>query len=174
MTRSFFPPSARLLVLSLLPACITGGGRSHQLYPGDARPPAEVARLIGPIGAVDGQDVSKFGKSFALLPGCHVVKLAEKTGEISEMGSGGYVASLPAALYAFRMQARHTYEIQVQLDGNAPPVGRITIRAWDRAPDGLSVEISPVASPAEIDDCLKGTPVIPLPATGGTSGLQPG
>jgi hypothetical protein len=107
MTRSIFRVSA---AAALLAGCIVRGGDSHPLYPGPERSQTEVARLVGPIGEVDGQDVSKLGKAFALLPGCHVAKLARKTGAINTLGGGGgYVANLPPALYAFRMQAGHTY-----------------------------------------------------------------
>jgi hypothetical protein len=143
----------------LLAGCIVRGGDAHPLYPGPPRPPAEVARVIGPIGEVDGQDVSHLGKSFALLPGCHVVKLARKTGEISTLGgSGGYVATLPGAVYAFRMQAAHTYEIEVVLESSSGPVGPITIRAWDRDAHGGATEVGPAVSTAEIDDCMKWKP----------------
>jgi hypothetical protein len=135
--------------------CIVRGGESRPLYPGPARPPEEVARLVGPIGEVDGQNVSHLGKAFSLLPGCHVAKLAPKTGEINTVGSGGYVANLPPALYAFRMQAGHTYAIEVRLDQVSGPVGPMTIRAWDRDANGGALEISPVKSTAEIDDCMK-------------------
>src|SRR4051812_9383740 len=139
MTRSSSAVSAVLLA-----GCITSGGKPYPLYPGEPRPNAEVARLVGPIGAVDGQDVSGHGKSFALLPDCHVVKLAAKTGEINSLGSGGYVVNLPPAVYAFRMQAQHSYEIEVQVEaGGGPTGGRVTIRAWDRDANGAALEVSP-------------------------------
>jgi len=157
MTKSTFRRSA-LLAAFLSPACIVRGGDTRPLYPGAPRPPAEVARVIGPIGEVDGQDVSHEGKSFSLLPGCHIVKLAAKTGEINTVGSGGYVANLPPAVYAFHMQAAHTYEIEVVIEATTGPIGPITIRAWDRDANGGGLEQSPVTSSAEIDDCLKWRP----------------
>jgi hypothetical protein len=159
MTRSSSrAPRVAAIALLLGSACINRGGEARPLYPGPPRPAGEVARLFGPIGTVDGKDVSRLGKSFALLPGCHLVKLAEKTGEINTLGNGGYVASLPPAVYAFRMQATHTYEIEVVLDATTGPTGEIRIRAWDRDATGVSTEISPIGSTAEIDDCMKGQP----------------
>ena len=145
----------------LLPACITGGGTPRALYPNPEtpRPPGEVARLSGPVATVDDRDVAKLGKSFALLPGCHVVKLAAKTGETSSTGSGGYVTNLPSTIYAFRMRAQHSYDIDVRFDGSGgATVGQVTIRAWDHDANGAAVEVAPVAADAEIDACLKWTP----------------
>lgn len=146
--------------MSGLAACIVRGGTTRPLYPGMERPDDnEVARLIGPIGEVDGQDVSRQGKAFSLLPGCHIVKLAPKTGEINKLGgAGGYVATLPGWIYAFRMQATHTYEIEIVIDSVTGPTGTFIIRAWDRDEKGGALELSPARSTAEIDDCMKWHP----------------
>jgi hypothetical protein len=155
MTRSIFHRSA-LVAAFALPACIVRGGDSRPLYTGPERPPEDVARLVGPIGTVDGQDVSGQGKAFSLAPGCHVVTLANKTGQISVIGGqGGYVANLPHVTYAFRMQRAHTYEIEVRLNQNSGPAGTFNLLAWDRDGHGGSSELSPVTSTAEIDDCMK-------------------
>ena len=158
MTRSTSVVSIALLGLSLQVGCIVRGGTAHPLYPGAERPAEEVARLVGPIGEVDGQDVKHLGKAFSLLPGCHVVKLAPKTGELSKTGTGGYVANLPGFVYPFRMQAGHTYEIEVVLDSVTGPTGTLSMRAWDRDEHGGALELSPAKSTAEIDDCLKWHP----------------
>jgi hypothetical protein len=157
MTRSSSAASVAVASL-LLVGCITGTGNARALYPGAPRPAGELARLSGPIAAVDGQDVSKYGRSFALLPGCHVVQLAAKTGETSSSGGGGYVTNLPSAVYAFRMRAEHVYEIDVRFDGQGgPTVGQVTVRAWDRDANGGAVEVAAAAG-AEIDDCQHWTP----------------
>ena len=152
-------------VASLIPACIVhsddGGGEAHPLYPNpeQARAPREIARLIGPIGSVDGQDVKGLGKSFALLPGCHVVMLAEKTGQINNGGIGGYVASLPQHMvWAFRMEAQHAYEIDVQIDRSSGPTGPLVIHAWDRDQQGGAKEVAPIRTTLEVDACRKWTP----------------
>ena len=141
-----------------LSSCIVSGGHPHPLYPGDARPAAEVARLFGPIAEVDGQDVSRMGKSFALLPGCHIVKLAEKTGEINTLSSGGYVATLPRLTYAFRMRAGLTYEIEVHAEVGSGPTGQITIRAWERDERGGATQLNPAGSSADVEDCQRWRP----------------
>jgi hypothetical protein len=160
MTRSSSAVSA-LVLASLGAACIVSGGQPHPLYPNpeQRRPDSELARLFGPIGSVDGEDVRKLGKSFALLPGCHVVMLAEKTGEISTLGSGGYVTSLPEhAVWAFRMRGAHTYEIQVALDPATGPVGPLEIHAWDRDEKGGATEVPPIRNTLEVDECRKWAP----------------
>jgi hypothetical protein len=155
MTRSIFHRSALFAALAL-PACIVRGGDSSPLYRGPERPPEDVARLVGPIGTVDGKDVSGEGKAFSLAPGCHVVTLADKTGQINVIGGqGGYVAILPHATYAFRMQPAHTYEIEVRLNQQSGPSGTFDLRAWDRDGHGGSIQLSPATSTAEIDDCMK-------------------
>jgi hypothetical protein len=157
MTRS---TSAVSLAAVLLSGCIVSGGNPRPLYPNpeQPRPPGEVARLFGPIGEVDGQDVSRMGKSFALLPGCHIVKLAEKTGEINTLSSGGYVATLPRLTYAFRMRPAYTYEIQVQAEVGSGPTGQITIRAWERGEGGGATQLNPAASSADIEECQRWRP----------------
>ena len=154
MTRSSSAADVALLAL-LLPACITGGGHPRQLYPGDARPPAETARLAGSIGTVDGQDVSRLGKSFALLPGCHVVRPPAKVAEIDKTSPNSYVASVPSDVtFAFQMQPRHTYEIQVRPDENTGHTAVIAaVQAWDRDEQGGSTPVAPIKSTAEIEAC---------------------
>jgi hypothetical protein len=139
----------------LLSGCITGGGHPRPLYPGDPRPPGEVARLFGPIGTVDGQDVSRLGKSFALLPGCHVVRPASKVAELDKTGPNAYVAAVPSDLtYAFRMQARHTYEIEVRpADNPAHTSIDAAVHAWDRDEQGRATPVPPIASMEEMDAC---------------------
>ncbi len=162
MTRS--TSALSIAVALLLPACIVHGdsvGEAHPLYPDpeETRAPRELARLSGPIGSVDGQDVKGLGRSFALLPGCHVVQLAEKTGQLNNGGVGGYVATLPQhTVWAFRMEAQHAYEIEVELENRNGPTGPITIRAWDRNQQGGATEVAPIRDTQEVADCRKWTP----------------
>jgi len=152
--------SAAGLALLLIPACITGGGQPRPLYPGDARPPEQVARLFGPIGSVDGQDVSRLGKSFALLPGCHVVRPVSKVAEVDKTAPNAYVARVPPDLtYAFRMQAGHTYEVEIRpADNTGTTSVDAAVRALDRDAKGGATAVPPIASPAEIDACQTWTP----------------
>ena len=159
MTRSISVARAAVGVL-LFSACITGGGNARPLYAGDPRPPGEVARLFGPIGSVDGRDVSRLGKSFALLPGCHVVRPVNKVAEIDKTAPNAYVARVPSDLtYAIRMQAGHTYEIEVRpADNTAHTSVDALVQAWDRDAQGTFTPVVPIASTAEIDACQAGQP----------------
>ena len=154
MTRSSSAADVVLLAW-LVPACITGGGHPRQLYPGASRPPAETARLTGSIGSVDGQDVSRLGKSFALLPGCHVVRPPAKVAEVDKTSPNSYVASVPSDVtFAIRMQPGHTYEIQVRPDENTGHTAVFAaVQAWDRDEHGGSTPVAPIVSTAEIDAC---------------------
>ncbi|HXT99458.1 MAG TPA: hypothetical protein VN903_00610 [Polyangia bacterium] len=137
------------------------GSEPHPLYfdPEDTRDPSAVARLDGPIGSVDGKDVKGEGKSFALAPGCHVVMLAQKTGQINNGGVGGFVASLPQHMvWAFRMRAQHAYQIEVELDRSSGPTGSLAIHAWDRDQQGGATEVAPIRNTLEVDDCRKWRP----------------
>jgi hypothetical protein len=149
------------LAALLLPACIVRDGQPRPLYPNpeSPRPPAEVARLFGPIAAIDGEDVSRKGKSFALLPGCHIVRLVDKVGAINTSSSGGYVGTIGGVIFALRMKASFAYEIEVGFFDTTGPTGQLTIRAWERAADGSrSTPIAPAQSEADIDDCRKWLP----------------
>ena len=145
----------------LVEGCIARGGQPHPLYP-DASPPRpqeQVARLFGPIAAVDGQDVSRLGKSFSVLPGCHIVQLLNKVGQINTSNSGGYVGITGGATFALRMRANFTYEIEVQVESVTGPVGQLTIQAWERPADGSSATpLAPARSGDEIADCQRWTP----------------
>ncbi len=149
-------------------ACGHFAQRPHQLYPEPTRPADQVAMLSGPVGTVDGTDVSRQGSLFSLLPGCHVVSLRE---QISEGGMGGaWSAELPRTVYAFHMVAGRSYEIQVVRQsmgvtsgtvttfGDAPASGGITIRAVERDANGTALgKIAPVRANAEIEACQAGS-----------------
>ena len=160
MTRSSFPARAGLGLL-LLSGCIVRAGDPHPLYPNPEtpRPPAEVARLFGPIAAVDGQDVSRLGKSFALVPGCHIVRLVEKVGAINTSAATGFVGMTGGVVFALKMRANFAYEVEVQMRETAGPTGTLLIQAWERAADGSSATpIPPARSEADIDACRSWTP----------------
>lgn len=130
---------------------------AHALYQGDVRPVEQLAHLQGPVAKVDGIDVSVFGSSFALLPGCHVVLLQARIGEGSEQGA--WSADLQHVVYAFRMKAGNNYNIEVLLQrgntsvGNST-VGDVKINAVERDAHGKKLGlIAPVRSQAEIDAC---------------------
>jgi len=133
--------------------CIHLGGSAYPLYPNPERqrPPDELVTLQGPIAAVDDQDVSGHGASFALLPGCHVVVLRETIGEGGT--SGAWSAHLPRMVYAFRMKHGHRYVIRYRIENTSSEVGRININAFDLAPSGVETAVPLVQSSREILDC---------------------
>jgi hypothetical protein len=142
----------------MIAGCITRGGEPHPLYPNAEvrRPPEQVARLFGPIASVDGRDVSRLGKSFSVLPGCHVVQLLDKVGQINTSNGGGYVGVTGGAVFALRMRANFTYEIDVQVQDVTGPVGQLAIQAWERrAEGGNGTAIAPAKSVEEIADCQR-------------------
>jgi hypothetical protein len=146
-------------------ALATTGGAScghfgpvpHPLYPGPARPTEEVARLSGPVVTVDGANVSSLGSSFTLLPGCHVVELQPRIGEGSV--SGAWSAEIRHAVYAFKMKAGHSYEIDVHLRAGNSSVGKgtvggVKITAVERDPRGAVVgSTTPVRNSADAEAC---------------------
>ena len=99
------------------------------------------------------------GKSFALLPGCHIVRLVEKVGAIDTSSSSGYVGTIGGVIFALRMKASFAYEIEVGFFDTTGPTGQLTIRAWERAADGSSATQSgPRDRRPTIDDCRKWRP----------------
>jgi hypothetical protein len=132
---------------------------AHRLYEGEPRPPAEVARLGGPIAKVDGVDVSELGPLFALLPGCHIVELRSKIGEGT--ASGAWTEDIGRVVYAFQMKAGHMYVIDAELKagGSASSVGNagiggIKLRAVEQDADGNVVaKLSKARTRADIQKC---------------------
>jgi hypothetical protein len=163
MTRfSFRAGSAAAAAALLISACIVREGKPYALYPnpGQPRPPQEVARLVGPIGFVDGRDVSRLGKSFALLPGCHEVKLARKVAEVNTVSPTAYVATLPPDVtYVLNMQAAHTYEFEVHVRGNTGPTTTDAfVSGWDRDAQGHATPIPEPAPNAPPQSCETAKP----------------
>jgi len=152
--------SALLLVVGLA-GCIGREGRGVPLY-GDGqslRPRGEVARLVGPIAYVDGRDVTSLGGTLELLPGCHVVEIGGRTGQVDIM-RGGWAATLPNLGYAFRMQGGHSYVIELRHDptlGQGPQAsGRIV--AYEQDPEGSVIYVPWVRGRAAVEACRQWTP----------------
>src|SRR6185369_2007909 len=100
--------SRRLASLALLAgACGTQAATGYPLYPklGDGPGADKVSTLYGPIQTVDGQDVSSKGRTFELLPGCHVVTLQRNIGEGS--ATGAWAANFPRLTFAFERNRDH-------------------------------------------------------------------
>jgi hypothetical protein len=134
-------------------ACGLQASRGYPLYPklGDGPGPDKVATLYGPIQSVDGQDVSHKGQTFELLPGCHVVTLQRNIGEGS--ASGAWAANFPPLTVAFQMKPAHRYAIASSMEDTSGPVGRVTIFAREKAPDGSTVRVPFARSEDDILSC---------------------
>jgi hypothetical protein len=151
------------LLFAFLLAATAGAACSHfqpvpqPLYPGAARPNAEVARLSGPVATVDGLAVPEKASLFALLPGCHVVELQPRIGEGSV--SGAWSAEIRHRTYVFDMKAGSSYEIDVQLQQGKDALGSSTVggaklKAVERDARGAVVAtFAPARNPAEIAAC---------------------
>jgi hypothetical protein len=122
------------------------------LYPNPEvrRPPDAVARLFGPIGFVDGQEVQ--GDAFDLSPGCHVVQLHTQMKR-----SNGYVAwsgRVPATVFAIRMKPGHRYIIRREIVENmGGQSGRIVLFARDEDSKGASASFDPAQGADDIQAC---------------------
>ena len=136
-------------------ACGSQVTRGVPLYPrlGDGPGLDRVATLYGPIQTVDGQDVSRKGQTFELLPGCHVVTLQRNIGEGS--ANGAWAANLPRLTVAFEMKPAHRYAIASDMHESSGPVSRVTIFAREKAPDGSTVRVPFARSEDDILNCRR-------------------
>jgi hypothetical protein len=149
------------LFVVLLPVWVSGCAHMvpapHPLYAGPARVEQELALLSGPVQAVDGIDVSNHGSLFSLLPGCHIVKLRSRIGE-GDVG-GAWSVDTHGRVYAFRMRAGHSYDIEVRLlpgkDGlGTSAVGGAEIKAIERDANGSRLQtVARVHGEADIESC---------------------
>jgi hypothetical protein len=116
----------------------------------------EVARLFGPIASVDGRDVSDLGRSFELLPGCHVVVTKKQMLEFDN--AAAVSGQFPPMTYPFRMRAAHTYVIERPATGIGGDKALAWIEAYDAAGDGTKVPVGATSSERVIDDCRAWSP----------------
>lgn len=143
----------------MLASCRHFQSDADRLYEGEPRPPAEVAKLAGPIAKVDGVDVSELGPIFALLPGCHIVQLRSKIGEGT--ATGAWSEEIGRVIYAFPMRAGYLYVVDAELQagGSASSVGNagiggVKLRAVEEDADGKVVaKFSKVRSKADVEKC---------------------
>jgi hypothetical protein len=145
-----------LLILGALVGCIGRETRGAQFYAGAQRPPDQVARLIGPITVVDGRKVNALGGSLELLPGCHVVEIGGRVGQVDPR-QGGWAATLPHLVYVFPMRAGYSYVIEVQRDPalGFGPHGTGRIVAFEQDAQGRSTYLGPVRDRSEVDACFR-------------------
>jgi hypothetical protein len=138
--------------------CLHHSAGSYPLYDPAAprRPSTEVARLVGPIASVDGRDVRDLGRSFELLPGCHIVVTQKQMLDFGQAESLDRALFLPVT-FAFQMKPSHAYVIDPpeRVGGsNGVPL----IRAHAEAPNGLKATVDPAVSERVIEDCKAGSP----------------
>ena len=137
----------------MLSGCISASSANWYPLHDEQLPPSRVARLSGYVRFVDGRDLADHGRSFELLPGCHVVGTPEKWGGASL--DAAMVATTGVVYFALPMKPGRHYSIDVHTDGMAGPVGTLRIEARETASNGEPTELfAPVTSQAEIDACL--------------------
>lgn len=129
-------------------------GPGYPLYPDpqSRRPDASVARLVGPIGSVDGRDVSDQGDVFDILPGCHVVQLhgemARSNGQVTWRGP------VPRFVFALRMKAGRRYVIRREfVTGMSSTTGRVVVIAQEEDSAGATTPLSPIQSRDDVRAC---------------------
>jgi hypothetical protein len=140
--------------VGLCPGCIADTSEAtYPLYSADQRlPESEVATLRGDVACVDGRDVRGLAASFALLPGCHVIRLPDKV-QAGDPSRGGFWATLPPTYFAVQMRAgmQYLFKVGMQATDN---LGRVTIDAREVDAGGQTVqELRPVTDPAQLRRC---------------------
>ncbi|HZL16221.1 MAG TPA: hypothetical protein VFG23_00620 [Polyangia bacterium] len=141
------------MAISSAVGCHSVGKSGYPLYPPSAVPPApsQIATLEGPINMVDGVNVAAKGRTFQLLPGCHIVTLERNIGEGGE--NGYFAANLPHITYAFEMKPGHLYKISVDIQAGSAMMGRMHLEARETAPDGSSVRWGRARGDSDLEDC---------------------
>ena len=132
-----------------------GEDRPYPLYEaGSIHPaPTELATLHGPIATVDGQQVTGKGKTFALLPGCHIVTLQRNVGAADSNANGAWAGTLPPLAVAFRMRPSYKYLVSVRFEETSGPYGQMHIDARERDPQGQTSAVPWIRSSADVDEC---------------------
>jgi hypothetical protein len=91
----------------------------------------EVARLAGYVQYVDGRDVSAYGGSFELLPGCHVIGTPSEWGSAKD-NTAAVRATTGKQIFALPMKAGCAYDVELEVPEMTGPTGTIAIRAYER------------------------------------------
>src|SRR6267378_1637265 len=159
--RTFSPgpaPVARFTFLALsclaLSGCLVSHDRGEPLYPvTDARPKREdVAQLGGYVRMVDNQQVTE-GKSFELLPGCHIVGTPARWGRV-DSSSGGVLVDTGHQTFALVMKAGHRYFVGVSVKMMGGSTGSAVVEATEEDPQGRKTTVIGTAkSTADIETC---------------------
>ena len=146
------------LIAALAAACASARlGPGYALYPNPQNrfPDDRVAKLVGPIGSVDGRDVSALsaqGVVFDLLPGCHVAQLNGDMIRTNDYVT--WVGPIPRFVFALRMKAGHRYFIRREIiRGIDSTSGRVIAIAHEEDSAGASTPLSPVQKGEDIRAC---------------------
>jgi hypothetical protein len=147
-----------LVAMFLAAGCISAGRRGYPLYPSDrALAPHEVAAVAGFVKDIDGQDVSKHGSNFEVLPGCHVIGTPTKWGQMN-INAGEMVAT-GRLVFVLPMQAGHQYFIEVGESTFANgPMWRVIVVARETDAKGSTIRtFAPATSPKDFEACRRET-----------------
>jgi hypothetical protein len=146
--------SALVITALSLSACLSQSGRGEPLYPRMDPPPKrdEVAQLGGYVRVVDNQQVTE-GKSFELLPGCHIISTPARWGR-ADAHSGGTMADTGHQTFALVMKPGHRYFIDVNLKMMGGSTGTVVLEAREEDPSGKRTQVfGPAHSIADIENC---------------------
>jgi hypothetical protein len=130
-----------------------GDAPGYPLYPasGQRLPRDQVARLFGPIASVDGQDVSRLGGAYELLPGCHAVlttsDAVESTNYVAVIGRTG------VRYLVLAMRPGYSYIVKRPLQADVEPHLRITVFAQELDPTGAEVQVIYPANRDALEAC---------------------
>ena len=140
--------------------CVQGQEQVYPLYLRTERrlPQAELSRLSGYVRYIDGEDVSSYGSSFELLPGCHLVGTPSQWGK-AEPNSGGVAADTGRWVFALPMRAGYQYAIEVNIEQSSGPTGRLRVQAFERDAHGTTTrEFPPPLNPDDVRACRREAP----------------
>jgi hypothetical protein len=138
----------------LASSCISAGRRGYPLYPADRElAPHQVAAVAGFVKDIDGQDVSKHGSNFEILPGCHVVGTPTQWGQMNT--NTGVMVTTGRCVFVLPMQAGHHYFIEVgEATFTSGPTWRAIVVARETdANGGVVREFAPATSAKDFEVC---------------------
>ncbi len=150
---------------ALAPLALAGGvadrERGYSLYPESEPEPSrgEVAVLTGYVKTVDGEDVSRFGSTFRLPPGCHLVGTPRAWGQTG-MIQGAVVVKSGELSFVLPTRAGFTHVVAVEVEPRSTIVGGARVVAQQRGPDGaVPREFAPLAVLDAAAGCRAEAPV---------------
>jgi hypothetical protein len=134
-------------------ACLAPHERGEALYPATGPRPRreEVAQLGGYVRLVDDQQVTE-GRSFELLPGCHIVGTPARWGRVGD--SGGVLVDTGHRTFALVMKPGHRYLVEVSVNMMGGSTGSAVVQATEEDPQGKRTQvIGPAKTTADIEAC---------------------